>query len=39
MKAGTVSFVGTPQELMEAQKKAAMQQAAMAVLGGSSPSK
>ena len=39
MKAGTVSFVGTPQELMEPQKKAAMQQAAMAVLGGSSPSK
>ena len=34
MKAGTVSFSGTPKELMSAKQKAAMQQAAMA--GGSS---
>ncbi len=36
MKAGTVSFSGTPQDLMAAQKKAAMQQAAMAAMGGGS---
>jgi len=34
MKAGTVSFSGTPQELMSARQKAIMQQAAM--VGGSS---
>ena len=34
MRAGTVSFSGTPQELLAAQQKAAMQQAAMGAMTG-----
>ena len=34
MRSGTVSFSGTPQELLAAQQKAAMQQAAMGAMAG-----